>query len=111
MVTKLAIKYLPLLKRLSKLSTKRRKEVLKAAPKEFIKAVSEGSFNILKGNVPLTKEKIRKLKRQKRNLKSLASKKTSVRVKKNLLQRGGFLGTLAAVLVPLISSVISATSK
>lgn len=107
MVTKIALKYLPLLKKVARLKPAERQRVLNTAPPDFIRAISEGSLNILKGNVPLSKSRHRYLKRHRKSLKTLANKRASLKGKKQVLQRGGFIGALAGVLVPLITSLIA----
>jgi len=53
----------------------------------------------LRGNVPLTSKQTTKLRRNKKNLRSLATKKTSLKKKRQILQKGGFL---AALLPPVL---------
>ena len=98
---------LPLIKLLSKSTAAERRKILKSAPKELITALTEGSLNLIRGTVPLSKQKISKLRRYKKQLKTVAAKKVSAQKKKKILQRGGFLPLLASVLVPAISGLIS----
>ena len=99
-------------KLLGKLTPRKRKEVLKHAPAELIQAYSEGAFNVLKGNVKLSKKKFAALKRHKKKLETLARQKGSQKSKKAVLcQRGGFVGLLASVLIPAITGIISAATN
>jgi hypothetical protein len=66
----------------------------------LIECLCECSKNILKGNVPLKEAQLRKLRREKHNLRTLVLKKTPLRKKRKILQKGGFLG---AILTPALS--------
>jgi len=70
------------IKLLTKLPPKERAKVLENAPRELIFALSEGALNVLKGNVPLSKKKYAVLKKYKKPLRELASRKTAVKRKK-----------------------------
>ena len=66
---------------------------------EGIQVVSESVFNVLFNGAPLTKSQRRKIKKEytkdKKILKELSLKRSSLKKKKRLLkQTGGFLGTL-----------------
>lgn len=98
---------LHILKLLAKSAPVQRRHIIQTAPKDLIEALSEGSLNLLKGRVQLSKNRLSKLRRFKKQIKVLASCKTSVRKKKQVLQRGGFLPLLASVLVPAISGLVS----
>ncbi len=97
------------IKLLSKIPPQRRSDILKHAPKELITALSEGALNVLQGNVRLSKRKLASLRRYRTQLRQLASRTVSARRKRALvLQRGGFLGALAGVLIPAITGLIGA---
>jgi len=93
-------KYLPILKRINRLGEKAKKQFIKQCDKEFIDCVSECAKNILKGHVPVTPRQLHRLRRNKNNIRALALKKTAVKKKKKILQKGGFLG---AILPPVLS--------
>jgi len=93
-------RYLPLLKRINKLGDRAKRQFVKNCDKEFVSCVSECAKNIIKGNVPLTSGQMNRLRRERNNIRSLALKKTSVKKKKRILQKGGLLG---AILPPIIS--------
>lgn len=82
----------------------RKSNILKSMlkDKDFIKCLSDCSCNILKGNVVLTKKQKMSLRKKKTPLRKLASAKTSMKSKKNIVQKGGFL----SVLLPPIISVL-----
>ena len=97
-------KYLPILKRRQRLGEKAKKQFIKKCDMEFIDCVSECAKNIIKGNVPLNPAQLRRLCRERGNVKVLAWKKTSLKKKRRVLQKGGFLG---ALLPPfLVSSAV-----
>jgi hypothetical protein len=99
----------PFIKRIVKTTPKQRAHILKKGPPELLDAISEGALNILKGNVPLSKQKFQQLQRYKNNVKQLATKRTSRRKKRAIiLQRGGFMGVLASVLIPTIAALVAA---
>lgn len=75
------------------------KAVLKGASPDLIKALSECSLNILKGHVHLTPAQKKQLSRYKQSLRALAKKGTSVKRRKQILQKGGFIG---AILKPVL---------
>ena len=87
-----------------------RKKMLKDAPKELINCISECCQNILKGNVPLSKAQLQKLKSKRELLRHLADKSISVQKKKQYLnQKGGILPLLklAPILAPTIAKIIA----
>ena len=101
---------------LCRCSQKARKGVIEAADKALIDCLSECALNILRGNVVLTEEQKKKLKRHKRKLRALSFKRVPVNYKKEMLQSGGFLGALlaplaASVLAPVASSVVEKIIK
>ena len=97
----------PFLQLLSRSSAKRRKTLIKQATKEELISLFEICFNILEGNLPLESHMYKKLKRQRRTLETLADKKVSLRHKKKVAQqKGGFLGTVASIALPLLASLL-----
>lgn len=65
-------------------------EILKKADKKLITCLCECALNILRGNVPLSDQQQRTLKRYRRTLRTLIDKKVSLGQKKKALnQRGG----------------------
>ena len=83
------------------------KRFIKQSDPQLLKAISECSRNILAGNINLSDEEFKKLKRFKRHLREVSAKKTSQKKKKELIQKGGFLQALIAPLIGLLGSVIS----
>jgi hypothetical protein len=94
---------LPFLKKLQKVrSKKKRREILKKASLEQVKALCDVCTNILSGCVPLTPSQKTKLSRHAYAIRTLGgSKKTSLRNKRQILIQKG--GVLPAILAPLLS--------
>src|SRR6218665_708354 len=93
-------KMLVKLKLFKKASVKVRKKILKNCNKTLLCFIRECAKNVLKGKVPLSNPQKSRLSRFKKKLRHLASKKTLVKVKKKIVQSGGFLGVL---LTPVLS--------
>ena len=97
----------PFLQLLARSSAKRRKALVKQATKEELAALFEICFNILRGNLPLSTHMHKKLERERQTLRTLADKKISLKRKKKVInQKGGFLGTVASIALPLLASLI-----
>lgn len=97
----------PFLHLLARSGPKRRKNLLKQATKEELSAIFEICLNILRGNLNIKGKDYTKLKRQRQLIRKLADKKVSVKQKKVLVnQKGGFIGTLAAVALPALAKVL-----
>lgn len=97
----------PFLHLLSRSSAKRRKALIKQATKDELTSLFEICFNILRGNIPLNSYMKRKLKRERHTLRKLADKKVTIQKKKQVVnQKGGFLGTVASLALPVLASLI-----
>ena len=93
-------------KRLCRMSCKRRKSYLKNCDRDLIDCICECCKNILLGNVQLTQTRYNKLRKYKKALRKLSTRKTSVKTRRKLLQQsGGFLGALVPTLIGLASSL------
>ena len=97
-------KYLSVLKKIRKLGDRARREYIRKSDREFIDCVSECAKNVIKGNVPLTIRQKTNLRRKRNDLRSLSLKKTTLRKKRKILQKGGFL---TALLPPVLSILAS----
>ena len=89
---------------LAKSDPRVRQAILLGFDKELIKCISECALNILKGNVPLKPNEKKALGKYKNKLRQIVDKKTSLKKKHSIIQKGGFLPLLLA---PLLSSVIA----
>ena len=85
------------------------KAVLKGASPDLINALTECSLNVLKGNVRLSPAQKRQLSRYKQNLRALARKKTSVKRRKQILQKGGFLGALLKPVLGVLGGLLGSS--
>ena len=81
-------RFLPVLKRINKLGEKAKSQYVKKCNKEFVDCISECAKNVLRGNVPLSARQNAKLRRNKQNLRALSIKKTSLRKKRRIIQKG-----------------------
>jgi hypothetical protein len=99
-------KYLPTLKRISRLGEKAKKKIIKDCDRKLIECFCECSKNILKGNVPLKGRQLKRLRREKNNLRALALKKTSLKRKRKILQKGGFIGAILPPVLTVLSSLL-----
>ena len=62
--------------------------------------------NVLNAKLPIKAAHLKQLSRHKQTLRALASKRTSLVKRKQLLQRGGFIGALLPAIIPAIASLI-----
>jgi len=102
-------KYAGLLKRLHKASSAQKKTILKKYVKEgeFVKCLCECSRNIMRGNVALTPAQKRALRKRKNDLRKLSLIKTSIKTKKKIVQKGGFLGALIGPIVSILGGLFA----
>jgi len=99
-------KFLPFLKRIRRMADKARREYVKKCDKQFIDCVSECSVNVIKGNVPLTVRQKSALRRRRNDLRALSRRKTSLKAKRKILQKGGFLGSLLPPVLSLLGGLL-----
>src|SRR6266516_6711830 len=101
-------RHVNLLKALHRASPVIRKRLLKKHfDGDFVACISECAKNILKGNVPLSAGQKKKLSFKKKALRQIILKKTSLRKKKNLIQRGGFLGALLGPIISVLGGLFN----
>jgi len=101
-------KYLPMLKKIRMMGDKARRDFVRKCDKEFLYCISECAKNVIKGNVPLTDSQKTTLRRKKNDLRALSLKKTSLRNRRKIIQKGGFL---TALLPPVLSVLASLLMK
>lgn len=86
------------------------KKILKNANRDLIKAISEIALNMLNGVVPLTLDKKKQMHRHKNSMR-LITRRLNLGAKRKIVQRGGFIGSLLGIGLPLlikgVSSLIS----
>ena len=88
---------------LSKCDNATCKAIIKSSKQQLINCISDICHNILSNKVNLSSNEKIKLKKYKKEIRKVSGKKASLKTKKILIQKGGFLGT---ILAPLIGSVI-----
>lgn len=98
--------YLSVLRSLMRMSVKDRRRAVANCNRDLIDCFCECALNVLKGNVPLTKAQLTKLRREKQNLRQLTLKKVSLKKKKKILQKGGFIGALLRPVLSLLAGLI-----
>lgn len=98
----------PLLRALYHASPLKRKDILTHSSPDFVHALCELALNLIKGNIPLSPEHFKKLKRQKKILRLLADKKKGLKQKRAALkkQTGGFIFPLLAAAVPILGDLL-----
>jgi lipoate synthase len=82
-----------------------RRKLIKNCDKQLIDCFCECCKNVLKGNVELNSRQLKRLRREKNNLRALALKKTSLKKKRKILQKGGFLGALIPPVLSVLGSL------
>ena len=92
-------------------SPSKRKALIEKANKSLIYSICECIQNILNGNVVLTKSQKKRLTHQKTACRNLIKKGGSVREKKRIIQKGGFLPVLASIALPLVTELVSSLFK
>jgi len=98
--------YLPILKKITRMGDKARRRYVKNCDRALIDCFSECAKNVLKGNVKLTNRQFSRLKRQKTNVRALASRRTSLRKKRRIVQTGGFIQALLMPAVATLGSIL-----
>ena len=86
---------------------KLRRAILANSKKELLNSVCECDLNVLQGNVKLSNCKKRKLRKFRRQLRTVADRHVPLaRKKKLIIQSGGFLVPLLSVVLPTIASLV-----
>lgn len=82
---------------------KSRKHLLKGANKDQVDSLCEATLNVVKKNVPVTPAIKQALMKHKKIITKLALKKEPLhKRRKILIQKGGFLPTVLATVLPLL---------
>jgi triphosphoribosyl-dephospho-CoA synthetase len=93
--------------RILSLATPRaRKELIRKGDRELIDCVSECCHNILHGKVILTSNQKNQLKRYKDKIREVAKKKTSLCKKREIIQKGGFLGIVLPAVAGFLGNLL-----
>ena len=99
-------KYVRILRSLLRLSDADKKKMITLCDRGLIDCFSECAKNVLKGTVPLSAVQLHQLRRQKNNLRLLAVKRTSVKKRKKILQKGGFIGAILPPILGIIGGLL-----
>jgi hypothetical protein len=84
-----------------------RKAIIKNCNPELVNCICECVVNTLKGTLNLSSCATNKLKKRKRQLRTVADKKVPLATKRKIiLQRGGFLGPMLAAVLPTLASIL-----
>ena len=96
------------IKVLARSNTRQRKVLLQGATNQQLKGLFELCLNIIRGNLPINSAEFHRLKRYRKTLESLASRRVPLYKKREIVnQKGGFIGTIAKFALPLLASIIA----
>ena len=102
---------LSVLQPINKLPKKKRDQFVANCDNKTLCCLCEVAKNILKGNVRLKPVQLSKLKKHRRAIRKLALKRTSLRAKRHILQKGGFLGALIGPAIGLLTSLFAGSRQ
>ena len=81
------------------------KAIINAGDKALVDTLCDCARNILNWTVPMTKHQKTRLRRHVHSLRSLTQDQ-SLKSKKRILQKGGFLGGLLAPILGILGSIL-----
>lgn len=86
----------------------KRKDILAHSFPYLLQVLCEIHLNLLRGNIPLSTSQYQKLKHQKKIIRLLADRKTSLNREHQVLkkQTGGFLFSLLSAAVPILGNLL-----
>ena len=97
---------------LAKATPKRRKVLLRNASNAELRSLCELCLNVIKGHLPLNKNAFHRLKRHRKTLETLANKRMPMKEKRQFInQKGGIIGQLATIALPLLTHLITRKLK
>ena len=82
------------------------KNMIKGANKNQIYAICEVVLNLLNGNIDLNEKDLIKLSHKRKQLRELI-KKSSIKKKKYLVQKGGFIQFLIPAIISGLATIVS----
>jgi len=85
-----------------------RNQLIRTASQDQLNSVCECAHNILRSNVPLSSDQIRKLRKHRSVVYRIADKRVPLGQKRKILEQNG--GAIAAILIPVISAIASAVA-
>ena len=96
------------IKVLARSNANQRKLLLREGTNQQLKGLFELCLNIIRGNLPINNTEFHRLKRHRKTLESLASRRVPLYKKREIVnQKGGFIGAVAKFAVPLLASIIA----
>ena len=102
----------PAILHLARTSVAIQKSVLSSMKKDLLLALVDCAKTILQGHTELTEEQYKALKRKSEDIRLLTKASTTLTQKKNILQKGGFLGMLLKPLIgPLLGGLFGGDSR
>ena len=102
----------PFIRLVAESTPKERKTLLRHASKQQLKCIYNICLNALRGNLRLAPHVVKKLKRHRKTIETLANKRVSQREKVRLVnQKGGLLGQVAGLALPVIAQVVAGVLK
>lgn len=102
--------HIAIFKIIIKADTKLQKQIFQVVDNQFIEAVSECSYNFLKGHIKISKTQLKKLKRYENFIRILGDRKKSVKSKKIAVTQNGHL-FLREFLSPITNALIRLCKK
>ena len=102
-------KHMPLLRHLAYCKADACEHIMKGLSDEVVKLMSQICINVMnKSLTPDTAAAVRRLSPYKKQLRAITKPNTGIKHKrKTLEQKGGFIGALLGVALPLLTSLIS----
>jgi hypothetical protein len=100
------VRNVPAMRSLRKMNARQRNNYIKRCSPDFVRVLCECCKNLLKGNVPVSAHQTIKLRRYRNILRTLSSKKASLKTRRKLLQKGGFLPLLLGPAISFASSLL-----
>lgn len=98
---------LPLLTILTKVKPRQRKALLGMCSNDQVRAMEEIALNIVKNTTPLSRHQEEVCRKWKKPLKLIALKRHPLKKKKNILQKGGFIGALLPIFASVLGTVLA----
>jgi hypothetical protein len=96
-----------LLRALHRASPKKCRAILDKHGKPLLMTLCECVKNLFKGVVPLTEKQKKRLRPKEKLMRALLLKKTPLKTKRRIIQRGGFIGALLGPLISIISGLFA----
>ena len=100
-------KQTPTLKLLQKAPPSLQKAILSKANDELIRCICDVSHNVLRGTAEISTPHKKRLTKHKEALRKLVDRKISLKRKRKIIQKGGFLGALLSAAIPVIGGLLS----